>query len=403
MTVWKEKDRAAWRYRFYYQGKPYKGSTGQLTKEDAEEFEADLKRQVRRAAHGLRVLPEHTPTFTDWAGEYYAYVELRGKVRRLNVVDDLLRVVLRFWGAKPSGANPKNPPIEGEPYHDLRLADPIQDPDWIVKFEDWIAARGVGKQTRLHYMSIMSRMYRVALLPKYRKKTGVETNPFATIERDRPPGKKVSVTPAQLRAWLAKAPRHTQLAMAIAALAPKLRLENVLSLRWDREVDAKMDFIRVEDHKTVGATGAPLVVPITAQLRRILVAAKRERSGEYVVNYRGDRVHSIRAGVREAAKSANLTYGRDVAGGVTFHTIRHTAATLLAEVPSLTEALRAETMGQDIRTTQGYTHLRPVHQRQVLARLGSKLRLTDLLDEAFGAGVPPGTPLRAVVKNARKR
>jgi integrase len=54
-----------------------------------------------------------------------------------------------------------------------------------------------------------------------------------------------------------------------------------------------------------------------------------------VVGYRGERVHSIRHALRTGAEAAKLTYGRDI-GGVTFHTIRHTAATLLAEMPSVT-------------------------------------------------------------------
>jgi hypothetical protein len=82
-------------------------------------------------------------------------------------------------------------------------------------------------------------------------------------------------------------------------------------------------------------------------------------------------------------------------GGVTFHTIRHTAATLLAELPHLTEAQRAATMGQDILTTQRYTHLRPDSQRPVLEALAQVLSLQDLLEAAFGpasqAEVPPPT------------
>ncbi|HXG73168.1 MAG TPA: hypothetical protein VNJ04_21460, partial [Gemmatimonadaceae bacterium] len=252
MTVWKEKDRSAWRYKFWYQSVPYAGTTGQLTRDDAEEWEENEKRRIRRSAGGLEVLAEHTPRFSDWAARYKQYVVERGKVRRVNVVDDLLRVVLRFWGATPTGRNPKNPVVEGEPYHDLRLADPIRDPDWIEKFDAWIRARGVGKQTRLHYMSMMSRMYRTAMLPAFAKKTGITSNPFLTVERDRPAGRTVTVTPAQLRAWLGGAPRHTQLAMAIAALAPKLRLQNVLSLRWDQSIDPDLQFITVHDHKTMG-------------------------------------------------------------------------------------------------------------------------------------------------------
>lgn len=123
MTVWKEKDRAAWRYEFHYQGRIYRGSTGQLTREDAEEFEEQEKRRVRRQAHGLAVLPEHTPFIADWADKYLDYVEERGKVRRLDHAETILRVVLRFWGRKPTGKNPKNPVIASEPPANGRRRD----------------------------------------------------------------------------------------------------------------------------------------------------------------------------------------------------------------------------------------------------------------------------------------
>lgn len=399
MTVWKSGDRAAFRYLFYVEGQAYRGNTKQITKADAVEFEDDEKRRIRRQLAGLPVLSQHTPRFTDWAQVYVKYLTQRGKVRRIDRVQELLRVVLRFWGAKPSGRNAKNPPIAGEPYHNLTLADPIRDPDWIERFEDWIRRRttragtdadgepiyrAVGKQQRLHYMSVMSRMYRVARLPKFRKKTGVQTNPFDGIERDKPPGRKITVTPAELRRWLQHTPKHAQLAIAIAALAPKLRKENVLALEWKTSFDPALQFITVREHKTMGTTGQPMVVAIGTALRRLLKAARRENpDGRWVVMYRGSRVKEIRNAVRAGAEAAGLTYGRDV-GGVTFHTIRHTAATLLAEVPSLTEAQRSATMGQDIQTTQQYTHLRPVSQRPVVNRLAEKLQLGKVLDEAFG-------------------
>lgn len=130
-------------------------------------------------------------------------------------------------------------------------------------------------------------------------------------------------------------------------------------------------------------TGQPMIVAIGTALRRLLKAAQREATTDWVIAYRGKPVKDIRNAVKTGAIAAGLTYGRDV-GGVTFHTIRHTAATLLAEVPGLTEAQRSETMGQDLQTTQLYTHLRPVSQRPVANRLAEKLQLDKVLGQAFG-------------------
>jgi hypothetical protein len=162
--------------------------------------------------------------------------------------------VLRFWGAKPSGKNPKNPAIAGEPYHDLRLGDPITDPSWIVRFEEWMDARGVAGQTKNQYRSTIRQMYQLALQPKWRVKTGVQTNPMDGIYRDRPGAREVTVTPEELRAILQHASYHLRLALAIGALAPKLRLGNILALEWGVHVDRAMQFITVRQHKTVGKT-----------------------------------------------------------------------------------------------------------------------------------------------------
>jgi integrase len=411
MTIWKPKDRRTYRYRFFLHGREYTGNTGQITEADAREWEEQEQRRLRRAGAGLSVAPEHSPRIAEWAAVYLKHLSTKGRVRRIDRVEELLRVVLRFWGARPAGHNPKNRPYDHEPYHDLRLIDPIQDPRWIVRFEQWMDARPVahghgrtiGPQTKKHYLSVMSRLYRVAKLPQYAAQTGVERNPFADLERPRTRGRKVTVTPAELRRWLQHTPKHAQLAIAIAALAPKLRLENVLSLRWDRSFDAMLQYITVVDHKQMDTTGEPLVVPIVPSLRTMLKAAARERTSVYVVTFRGKRVKSIRHAIRTGAEGAGLTYGRDVAGGVTFHTIRHTAATLLAEVPGLTEAQRSETMGQDIQTTQGYTHLRPVQQRPVLAHLAARLRLDDIMAEAFGPARQAAVPEKPSAKIPQKK
>lgn len=136
----------------------------------------------------------------------------------------------------------------------------------------------------------------------------------------------------------------------------------------------------MQKHKTSNRTGKPLVVPIVEQLRAILEDARRRTPGSRVVAYRGRPLKSIRGGLALAAERAGLVYGRDAVDGVTFHTIRHTMATLLAEQTEIGESMRRELMGHEsIATTQLYTHIRPLPQRAPLEQLSAGVPIQDLV------------------------
>lgn len=376
MTVYRDADRLTFRYDFWFRGTRYKGTTHQTNLGDARAFEVDLKARLRRQAGGL-LRPEDTPRFAEWAGVYYEHASPH--LRAPQHVDDTLRVVLRFWGARPE-AGSRDKVEAAAPYHDLHLADPIEDPDWIEKFEQWIVARGVGPQTRNHYFSVMSRMYRTALLPKFRKHTGVQINPFAGIPKHRTHPRTVALSVEQIQAWITAASYHVRLAAAIGALAPKLRLANILTLEWAVNVDPALQYLTVFEHKTSGVTGRPLVAPISRQLRAILKDARRRfPAARYVVTYHGDGVTSIWEGVREAFKRAGIPHGRHRPDGATFHTLRHSISTLLAELDE-TQTVRQALMGhEDPRTTQRYTHLRPTYEQPAAERLSRAVNIKRLV------------------------
>jgi integrase len=402
MSVYLPPDCRTWRYRFRFRKLPHAGSTGQASRKDALVWEDAYRSRLRREhaeaelrkAQGLdAVAPEDSPRLAIWASVYLAHVDqlvAKGKITRPERVRDLLRVVLRFWGAKPSPSNVKNPPVEGEPYHDLRLLDVITEPDWIERFEAWMEQRGRAGQTKDQYRSTLSQMYKLALQPRWRKKTGIQFNPFAGISRDGSGTRDVTIAPADLRRLLAHASYHVRLTVAIGALAPKLRLANILGLRWSVNVDPDLRFITVAQHKTVNKTRRPLVIPITEQLRTILVDARtrdtprvRVPGEDYIVTYRGKPIAQIRGGLRGAAEAAGLTYGRFRENGLTFHTLRHTAATLLAEL-DVAEGKRKAVMGHErMETTQRYTHLRPVHETGPLEQLSEVLPITDLVTQSW--------------------
>src|ERR1041385_7431248 len=117
-----------WWYDFHYNGQRYRDSTAQTEREDAELVEAQLKLKLRRDAGGVAIIDrKDSPRIVEWAGVYYDHVERNPKISRPDRIDHLLNVVLRFWGAPKNDASKK----PGEPYHDLRLLDPVLQPLWI--------------------------------------------------------------------------------------------------------------------------------------------------------------------------------------------------------------------------------------------------------------------------------
>ncbi|HYE86532.1 MAG TPA: hypothetical protein VEA16_09270, partial [Vicinamibacterales bacterium] len=78
MTVFKHPQGKTWRYDFWWKGRRYTGSTDQLTKEDAELVEAEIKKRIRQQAWGIEPFDRlRTPSFTDWAAHFYLHQRKR--------------------------------------------------------------------------------------------------------------------------------------------------------------------------------------------------------------------------------------------------------------------------------------------------------------------------------------
>ena len=101
------------------------------------------------------------------------------------------------------------------------------------------------------------------------------------------------------------------------------------------------------------------------------------------VTYHQRPVRTIRGGLRGACETAGVPYGRARDDGATFHALRHTAATILAEL-DVAEKKRQAVMGHaHLATTQHYTHLRPVHEVAPLELLSTALPVEDLVTVAW--------------------
>lgn len=404
MTVYKQKRGKTFQFDFHWRGRRYTGTTGQLTKDAAKRVEQKERERVREEAYGIAPFDRmRTPSFHSWADRHVDHVQRRGRVSRVDQIIENLRVLLLFFGRKPQRSiDLATIPhrwraqtarrLAAAPYHDLRLADPILDPAWIERFEDWMTSEGLSGPRKNQLRSAASGLYRTALLPAYRKHTNVQTNPFLHIERDDVESRERVLSQAQLWAWVAAAAPHARVAMAIAAYAPKLRAGVILGLRWKEHFDPDLRRIVVQRHKARRKKRRPQVVLVPDDLRSILRAWRQTHPrSEYVITFRGEPVASLKTGLRAAIARANktlpeteqMTYG--VKAGVTFHTIRHTMATMLAEM-GVPEKLREAVMDQTQDTIQGYTHMAPAHEKKPLAQLARRLKLVD----AVVAGHVPG-------------
>ncbi|WP_420837209.1 tyrosine-type recombinase/integrase [Chachezhania antarctica] len=109
---------------------------------------------------------------------------------------------------------------------------------------------------------------------------------------------------------------HIRLAL-ILLLGTAARVGAVLDLTWDR-VDFDRGTINLRLSDSVTRKGRA-IVPMNASTRAALDVAYRAALSDYVIEYAGRQVKSIRKGVQNAVARAEL-------GHVRIHDLRHTAA-----------------------------------------------------------------------------
>lgn len=370
MSVFRRAGRATWEYDFKLDGRRYTGSTKQLTRRDAEDFETDLKRRARRRLVGLEPLDtKDTPFFSDWAVTTWKWQRDRKKIKQPHEAKNTLRMILAFWGAKP-----KESPVEDGEYRNLRLGDPIAKPELIEEFEKWMTARGLSGSRKNHYRSACSMLYRVALYPQYRRKSGVRENPFSGVMRDRVQRRTTTLEPAQLTRWLEVSPLPVAIAVVLGILTG-LRLRGVVELTR-KQISPDLRFLSVP-HKADRYTGLPLTLAVSPRLRAMLrdVFAKFP-DDPYVVPLEGERYWQLVKLIKKSLQDAEIPYGRNTPDGITFHSLRHTLSTWLARWGVNADA-RQRALGHETPAMQQwYTHLVGADTVATMTLIGTKLPIT---------------------------
>ena len=128
-----------------------------------------------------------------------------------------------------------------------------------------------------------------------------------------------------------------------------MRKGEILSLTWDK-VDLTKRVIKLdaEDTKDHEARN----IPISDELFAILVSLPnrlhRSSKDNHLFQYAGKPVRDIRDGLKRACKDAEISYGRNVKDGFTFHDLRHTFNTYMRQA-GVPESVIMEITGHSTR------------------------------------------------------
>ena len=118
----------------------------------------------------------------------------------------------------------------------------------------------------------------------------------------------------------------------------------------------------------------PRTIPMTARVRSELLAVIQGRTqGPVFLSARtGVNLVTIKKGFKRACELANIPHGQNRPGGLTFHDLRHTFATRLAE-REVGETQRLALLGQSsTKMVRRYSHATPEAIREAIARLEHK-------------------------------
>lgn len=186
----------------------------------------------------------------------------------------------------------------------------------------------------------------------------------------------------------AKSP-HLSLYMLLG-VATAGRTSSILDLRWD-QIDFAAGIIHLNPYGREQTAKTRPTVRMTEQLKTALEIAYAYRETEYVIEYAGYAVNSIRTAFAETAKRAGFDDG-----DVTPYTLRHTAATWLAkEGVALWDI--AHLLGHStIRMVEKhYAHFDPTFQEKTIAVLQRQLGSASLAPQPGQQGKKRRTPPEA--------
>lgn len=185
------------------------------------------------------------------------------------------------------------------------------------------------------------------------------------------------LTAHQIR-LLADACKTPHLALFVhLAYATAGRAGAILGLTWDRVLFDR-NKIDLEDPEIKAAHKGRAIVQMTRTIRLRLLEAKRGARSDYVIEWAGKPVRSVKKGLTTAAKAAGLPH-------VHPHLLRHSAAVRQAEAGVPMDEIASHLGHSDMKVTRDiYARFSP----EALSKSAAALELDDELHEVGGFGEP---------------
>lgn len=327
MHLIRQKGRLTWQVRWWKDGVRHQTSTGTADRLAAERVMLTMREAVERGADSRRVERLLRAIYDDSHMDRIALADCVGEYLRIEGTTQRTKLVSSHWGRFVRWCEAR-PGLTA-------LADVT--PGTCREFASSLT--GVPK-TVAHIVSNCARLYRV-VAPLH----GLDGDPWRGIRMSAKSRQGRALTPAETAALL-KATSGTEYGLAILiGLYTGLRYSDIARLRWDA-IDG--DTIRMVPHKTA-SHGVEVVIPLHGRVVKALPA----RCGEYVMPElaRTYRWRKTADRFKLACEAAGVSHE-----GITFHSLRHTFVTRLAEA-GIPEDIRRRLAGHSNAVTHDrYTH-----------------------------------------------
>jgi integrase len=293
---------------------------------------------MARSRHGIPVTTERA-TFATFAAWYLKHVtpEKRTAAREASAIKRLVSVL----GRRPLDSISHETAVE---YRTVRRKS--------------VKAATVNRE-----VDVLKSML-TAAVPRY-----LPANPLAGLKRLRARSAPPRLLTREEEARLLAVVPPADAALLICALDTCLRLTDVVNLRRDQ--DRKTTLV-IPDPKA-----EPYKVPVSSRLRAALDALPKSKSGYYFAQHhqgegaRASQNSAIRM-FQLACKAAKVPHGRP--SGVTFHCLRHTAATRALDAGATLRELMELGGWRDLKSVLRYTRATAADQALVDRMAGGHAR-----------------------------